>query len=600
MKKLSLVLCLLLIACMVLGACGKKADNSTASESSVKEEASSEAPAEEKEEAPAEESPAEEAPAEEGDVTFDENGVSPEHVFPIVDGGMTLKVMVPNTTQVSDFSTNDFTIWYEDLTGIHVDWNVIPQDSLTDKVNISLSSGDMPDVYMQCGITQTQQMVYGSMGAFVPMNDYIDKYSTMFQDIESLVPGLKDIITLPDGNIYCLPYIEKCVHCENSSKMWMNTDFLKNVGMEAPTTVEEFENVLKAFKEQDANGNGNADDEIPLISFEGGWHSNALSGWLTDPFVYTAPDNDYVYLENGKIQLSYMQDGWKDAMKWLHSLYEQGLYYDQSLIINNDQARTVATNEAGDNLVGCFPNGVPSAVPGDALEQWGPYTAISPIEGPAGRYATFMPFSQITPTCFIITSTCANPAAAFRWGVEQYDREINIKKVFGNEGTQYIRITPGEGDVPADAVDLNTGDPSELAMFADGVMWGDEQNVVWRANGPRIDPPDAKAYRYNQYQIGTYEDNMEYRLSYDTRNNYQPYDPDPAQCLPPLVFDDAQSAELANSQTVVKSYVEEMAARFISGDLDVESNWDSYLKELDVKGVQGMIDIYQAAYDAKN
>ena len=591
MKKLRLVLCLLLACVMILGACAKKSEST---DSGKKEEAAS---TEEKAEDTAkEEAPAEEAPA--GD--YDENGVSPEHTFPIVADTMNLKVMVPNSTSVSDFSTNEFTLWYEEKTNVHVDWNVIPQDSVNDKVNISLSSGDMPDVYMQCGITQTQQMVYGSMGAFVPMNEYIDKYSTMFQSIEEQVPGLKDIITMPDGNIYCLPYIEKCVHCENSSKMWMNMKFLENVGKEVPTTVEEFEDVLKAFKELDANGNGDANDEIPLLSFEGGWHSDALQGWLTDPFVYTAPDNDFVYLQDGKIQLAYMQDGWKDAMIWLNSLYSQGLYYDQSLIINNDQARTVAVNEAGDNLVGAFPNGVPSAVPGDTWQEWGDYVAISPIEGPAGRYATFMPFSQITPTCYIITTKCSNPAAAFRWGVEQYDREINFKKVFGNEGVQYLRITPGEGDIPADACDLNTGDPSELAMFADGVAWGDEQNVVWRANGPRIDTPDAKEFRYNQYQIGTYEDNMEYRLSYDTRNNYQPYDPDPSQCLPPLVFDDAQSAELANSQTVVLSYVKEMAARFISGDLDVASNWDSYINELNVKGAQGMIDIYQAAYDAKN
>ena len=329
MKKLSTFLCLLLMVSLVFAACGKKSDSSKPADSG-KEQSSSET---------AEDTTEPEGEQEEsasGEVAFDENGVSPEHEFPIVDGTMNLKVMVPNSTSVSDFSTNEFTLWYEDLTGVHVDWNVIPQDSLTDKVNISLSSGDMPDVYMQCNITQTQQMVYGSMGAFVPMNDYIEKYSTMFQDIESKVPGLEGIITLPDGNIYCLPYIEKCVHCENSSKLWMNKTWLENVGMEAPTTVEEFETVLKAFKDMDANGNGDASDEIPLLSFEGGWHSNALSGWLTDPFVYTAPDNNYVYLEDGKIKLAYMEEGWKDAMSWLHSLYEQGLYYDQSLIINND------------------------------------------------------------------------------------------------------------------------------------------------------------------------------------------------------------------------------------------------------------------------
>ena len=585
MKKL---LCLLLAMLMVISlfaGCGKKEEEKTSEPESQAEEA-----------------PADDAEgSEETDdgLVYDENGVSPEKTFPIVEETLTLKVMVPSTTSVSDFSTNEFTLWYEDLTNIHIDWNVIPQDSLTDKVNISLSSGDMPDIYMNCNVTQTQQMVYGSMGAFVALNDYIDTYSEMFKDIEAQVSGLEDIITLPDGNIYCLPYIEKCVHCEDSSKMWVNSSWLETLGMEAPTTVEEFEAMLFRFKNDDPNGNGKA-DEIPLLSFEGGWHSNAISGYLTNPFVFTSPDDNYVYLNDGKIQLSYMQDGWKDAMSWLNSLYDQGLYYEQSLIINQDQARQVAASEDGVALVGAFPAGTPNAVPGDAVEDWADYVAISPVEGPAGRFATWRPYSSITPTNTVITTACENPAAAFRWAVEQYDRDINIRKVFGLEGTQYVRIVPGEGDVPADAIDLNTGTPSELAMFADGVMWGDEQNVVWRANGPRIDTPDAPSYRYNQYQIGTYEDNMEYRLSFDTRNNYQPYNPDIAVCLPPLVYDDKQSEVLANNQSVILSYVEEMAARFITGDLEIEGNWDAYLKELDVKGVNELIDIYQAAYDAKN
>lgn len=106
-------------------------------------------------------------------------------------------------------------------------------------------------------------------------------------------------MTMSDGKIYALPYVEKCVHCENSSKMWVNKRWLDNLNMEIPTTVEEFENMLIAFKEQDPNGNGIA-DEIPMLSFEGGWHSDALSGWLSNPFVYTSPDDNYVYLNEGK------------------------------------------------------------------------------------------------------------------------------------------------------------------------------------------------------------------------------------------------------------------------------------------------------------
>ena len=53
-----------------------------------------------------------------------------------------------------------------------------------------------------------------------------------------------------------------------------------------------------------------------------------------------------------------------------------------------------------------------------------------------------MPYSQITPTAFVITSACENPAAAFRWGMEQYNKDINYRKTFGVEGENWKYVTP--------------------------------------------------------------------------------------------------------------------------------------------------------------
>ena len=536
--------------------------------------------------------------AEGGEAAYDENGVSPEGTFPIVEETITLKVMFPSQTAIPDITTNTFTQEYEEMTNIHIEWEEVPSDSLTDRVNISLSSGDMPDVYLSCGVTQTQQQVYGTQGAFVALNDYIEKYGKVFQDIEENVPGVKDLMTMSDGNIYALPYIEKCVHCEGSSKMWLNQKWLDALDMEAPTTVDEFEEMLRRFKEEDPNGNGEA-DEIPMLTFEGGWHSNAMSGWLTNPFVYTSPDNNYMYLEDGKVQLSYMQDGWKDAMVWLNKLYEEGLYYDQSLVINNDQARQLCAADGTTEDVGCFLGGTPD-LPGADVSQWSPYVALAPIEGSNGRVATWMPYSQITPTAFVITTACENPAAAFRWGVEQYTKDINYRKTFGVEGENWKYVTPGEDDIPADAIDFNTGDPSEIAPFIDGVSWGDEQDYCWRGLGLRCDTGDFKDLRYAQVQSGDYDTNMEHRLSVDTQEQMEPYYPDIDTCVPPLVYSEDQSATLANTETVVISYVEEMTAAFITGTSDPETEWDAYLNELSVKGVDTLLEIYQAAYDARS
>ena len=536
--------------------------------------------------------------AAEGETTYDENGVSPEGTFPIVEEPITLTVMFPSQTAIPDIAENSFTKEYEELTGIHIEWQEVPSDSLADRVNISLSSGDMPDIYLSCGVSLSQQQAYGPQGAFVPLNDYIEQYGEVFQKIEENVPGVADTLTMGDGNIYALPYIEKCVHCEGSSKLWINTKWLDALDMEPPTTVDEFEDMLRRFKEEDPNGDGEA-DEIPLLTYEGGWHSNAMSGWLTNPFVYTSPDNNYVYLDGDEIKLSYMQDGWKEAMSWLNKLYEEGLYYDQSLVINYDQARQLCAADGTTEDVGCFTGGTPD-LPGADVSQWGPYVALAPIEGPNGRVATWMPYSQITPTAFVITSACENPAAAFRWGVEQYNKDINYRKTFGVEGENWKYVTPGEDDVPADAADFNTGDPAEIAPFIDGVGWGDEQDYCWRGLGLRCDTGDYKDLRYAQVQSGDYDTNMEHRLSVDTQEQMEPYYPDMEICVPTLVYTEEQSATLANTESVVISYVEEMAAAFITGTSDPEADWDAYLNELSVKGVDQLLEIYQAAYDARS
>jgi len=506
--------------------------------------------------------------------------------------------MFPSQTAIPDIAENSFTKEYEELTGIHIEWQEVPSDSLADRVNISLSSGDMPDIYLSCGVSLSQQQAYGPQGAFVPLNDYIEQYGEVFQKIEENVPGVADTLTMGDGNIYALPYIEKCVHCEGSSKLWINTKWLDALDMEPPTTVDEFEDMLRRFKEEDPNGNGEA-DEIPLLTYEGGWHSNAMSGWLTNPFVYTSPDNNYVYLDGDEIKLSYMQDGWKEAMSWLNKLYEEGLYYDQSLVINYDQARQLCAADGTTEDVGCFTGGTPD-LPGADVSQWGPYVALAPIEGPNGRVATWMPYSQITPTAFVITSACENPAAAFRWGVEQYNKDINYRKTFGVEGENWKYVTPGEDDVPADAADFNTGDPAEFAPFIDGVGWGDEQDYCWRGLGLRCDTGDYKDLRYAQVQSGDYDTNMEHRLSVDTQEQMEPYYPDMEICVPTLVYTEEQSATLANTESVVISYVEEMAAAFITGTSDPEADWDAYLNELSVKGVDQLLEIYQAGYDARS
>src|SRR5690606_41934995 len=85
-----------------------------------------------------------------------------------------------------------------------------------------------------------------------------------------------------DGSVWGLPQWNDCFHCTFPSKMWLNTAWLDRLGLDTPTTPDEFRDVLKAFKEQDPNGNGAA-DEVPLTGATGG---HSVLPFLDNPFVH--------------------------------------------------------------------------------------------------------------------------------------------------------------------------------------------------------------------------------------------------------------------------------------------------------------------------
>ncbi|MFI3325810.1 MAG: hypothetical protein R3Y35_06515 [Clostridia bacterium] len=524
--------------------------------------------------------------------------VNPDGEFPIVDEQITLEVMAPSQTNIEDMETNTFTLYYEDLTNIHIDWNIVSEDSLSEKVSISLSTNTMPDIYLACGITQTQQSVYGSQGAFVPLNDYVDEYGSTLQYMFDNIQNLESIMTMSDGNMYSLPKVTDVAHTYYPYKVWLNNEWLDNLGLEVPTTTEEFEAVLTAFDEYDANGNGDADDEIPFMSYNGGYNSTIFSGFIFNAFVYSPDDTNYVYLNDGEIQISYEQDGWLEAVTYLNDLYEQGLFYDQSFTLAKDMATQISTNSDGDLTVGAFTASSPVNLLGADSDLWSEYVALSPLEGTQDAVSTWLAYSAITTSFFVVTSECEYPEAAFRWGVSFYDADISFFSTHGVEGENWALITPGEGDIPADATDVNTGAASQAEMYIDGGTYSDLQNFCWRSLTLYCDSTTVTDLMYQEYLTGTYDDNIEIKLAYDTTDYLASYAPDIDTVLPTMVYTEEQSTALATYETIIITYVEEMTTAFITGTISLDE-WDSYIAELDNKGLQELKAIYQDAYDSK-
>ncbi|MBN2981469.1 ABC transporter substrate-binding protein [Cohnella algarum] len=503
--------------------------------------------------------------------------------YPIVKEKTTLKVMVRGNPLVEDFETNEFTKWYEEKTNVHIEWEVVPEQSLQEKLNLVLAGGDYPDVILGLNVPPSQQMIYGSEGTFIALNDLIEKYGVQTKKLFADKPEVKKAITAPDGSIYSLPEINECYHCSMNQKMWIYKPWLDKLGLDVPTTTGEFYDVLMAFKTRDPNGNGKA-DEVPLSITNQAWGS-PIDAYLMNSFIYNPMygDTKHLFVKDGKLDVAYNKPEWKEGLRYLNKLYEDGLLTSESFTQDNNQLIQLGENP-DTVLLGASTGGTTAAFTqllGDS-GRWAEYVTVPPLEGPAGvRYAPNDP-AILVPGTFIITDKAENPEVAFRWADGLYEYEHTLRSNYGRPDTEWR-------EAEADELGIN-GEP---AKWAEVEPFGKVQNVHWAQTGPSL--------RSNEFRLSAVakEDNdLEVILYNETKNNYEPYKPTDVSSVPPLFMTNEQATESADLAKTINDYVDEMMARFVLGDADLDKDWDTYVKTLDNMNLGRLIEIYQEAYSA--
>ncbi|MCE5259323.1 MAG: extracellular solute-binding protein [Chloroflexi bacterium] len=517
--------------------------------------------------------------------------VNPAGQFPIVNDKITLTVLLVQTNGVSDYVDNEFTKWLEEKTNIHLEFDIAPmaQAENRQKLNLVLASGKLPDIIMNFSIPLDQQQTLADQGLIVPVDDLIEKYGDEFKTVMEEFPQIKDVFSLADGKMYSLPHINDCYHCNLSQKAWIYKPWLDKLGLEVPTTTDELYTVLKAFKEQDPNGNGIA-DEVPWSGAQtGSWHA-ALDQFIMNSFVLNsslATDSNHMYIEDGEVKAAYAQPGWKEGLIYLNKLYNEGLIDPQ--VFTNDMTQHKALGENPEVAVMGFTQ---AGWPGMFLDWMGPsnrwqeYVPVGPLKGPSGlQQIPENPYGFGSTGAFIITKDCKNPEAAYRLADLMYSYEATMRSVYGRPGIEWVESEPGAESI------TGTGEPRYNVL----VVWSEEeQNVTWQQAAPTF--RDSK-FRL-EWQEFNPDDPLERSLYQWSRDIYAPYGK-PDMQVPPLAFTSEQSQELGTLSTALTTYVDQMFASFVTGQVDINTGWDQYLSDLKTNGLDKYLQIYQAAYDAK-
>ena len=198
----------------------------------------------------------------ESDPVLNDPGMEPIEKEPV-----TVKVV----TGYDDWDDNWSVGQMKERLGVEFEWVVVPPEQFKEKLNLMLAGGETIDLVLfplgagsRQVISKAEEFKFAQQGLLTPLNDYIEHSSKYIKEYYDAHPEFYQDTTTPDGNIYSFQSANPAYHVSMPYKLWINTQWLNNVGMDMPTTTEEFYEVLKAFKEQDANGNGDPDDEVPF------------------------------------------------------------------------------------------------------------------------------------------------------------------------------------------------------------------------------------------------------------------------------------------------------------------------------------------------
>lgn len=560
MKRFSIsMLCLMISSTMLLNACGEKKE-------------------------PAQQSSAQKS-----------NKLSEPGKFPVSNEKITLSVITPASSNAEGtIQDNKLTKELEEKTNIHIEWQQV-ETNFKEKVNLMFASGQYADIVLSSvgavnKMDRTTQSQLGSQGLIIPLNKLIDTQSVWFKQALVENPELKSYITAPDGNIYDMPMINDGYHTENPYKMWINTTWLKNLGLSMPTTTDEFYNMLKAFRDNDPNKNGKK-DEIPLSTCKSGANVE-LDGFLMNAFNY-APGGDRLYIKDGKVTLAASESNYKEGLKYLNKLYSEGLINKDSF--TQDQKAQINVNENGEvPVIGAFPSlHLGYALNLTATNKWHEYNSVPPLKGPSGfKTTTYNPYAKFVTGTFSITKDCKNPEAALRLVDWFYSTEGTLRTNWGRENIEWTKADEGQKGITGDAAKYKTIPVDKKNAEYMNVNWGQ----LFPFNASR---KLQYSFAAPQDPYGANVNPMEGRMKvfYDATKEHSKVNPDIKTVLPDLYYAPESIEELNRLKLTINDYLNESIIKFIVGKQDINKDWDSYVNQLDKLGVKNYLKIVQDAYD---
>ena len=290
-------------------------------------------------------------------------------------------------------------------TNIQINWMEIPVAGWTERLNILFASSDLPDAI----IRPVQDIMMQNLSQMADLTDLIDPYSPILSEFLNTRPDVRSMITAPDGRIYSFPGGVENLWSKTNDCLFINKTWLDALKLPVPSTTEEFYNTLKAFRDNDMNGNGNRNDEIPFSFCQANDPSSMKSmfgsfGILDNP--------EHLQVINGVVTFTPARPEFLEALRYFNKLYSENLIDPEAF--SQSYQQYLAKGKESRMLYGSFIVNIHTDVcGGDRIND---YIPVAPLKGPSGiQLWNRFRGAGLALTSFTITNKCRNPETLVRW-----------------------------------------------------------------------------------------------------------------------------------------------------------------------------------------
>lgn len=507
------------------------------------------------------------APEEAVSANFQETG------YPIVTEKETFSMMGSKAAIQGAWDSLVFFKDMEEKTNIAFTFDTPAAEVFEEKKNLALAGGSYPDVFFAANLTNAQQIKYGmDEKILIPLDGLIEKYAPNIQLMFEEHPEVKQSVTAPDGHIYALPNFNQGSLAKTPT-WWYNGEWLEALGVtELPETTDEFYELLKRFKEEDPNGNGEA-DEIPF-SFT----TNANLDYL-DPNLYILPafgiGSARIYVEDGVVKYGGLEENFKEYLKYMRKLFEEG-FIDPEWATQDDSTRI---GKGKGNTIGIGSQAIPQnlydVTDAEEAKKYPMAPALS-SEFSSGEKHYLLYSQGITQGAFAITDKCSDPAAMIRWADYLYSEEGSFFIHYGREGELWKMAEDGSGLYEH----ITPEGGMSVEEYRGGVVTPDCGSTT-----PKWVRPSTVSDWVDPFQSVRIEQVDEKLLPYAD------------VAFPSTFFMPDQQKRIDVIESDLNKYMEEMEAAFFTGTKDIDAEWDSFTETLKKMNVEELIGIYQESYD---